>query len=338
MKIQEFVELNTFSTFMVQATARYFVSIDSEVSFQELLDHEVWRDNEHYFLGEGSNTLFSGNYEGLIIKNDIQGLEVVSEDTETITIRVGAGENWHNLVLWSLDQKLWGFENLALIPGTVGAAPVQNIGAYGVEVQETVSQVDAVDTTTGEIVTLFNEDCNFSYRNSVFKEHPGKYFIFYVYFVLQKQGAPVLSYGRVAEVLEEKNIENPSPQEVAAAIISIRDSKLPRVGDVGTAGSFFKNPLVSTEKSQELQVLFPDIVMYPSEEGSVKISAAWLIEYCGYKGVRHGQTGTYEKHALVLINHGGALGSEVWDFAQMIISDVQKKFGITLEPEVRVIS
>lgn len=337
MKIQEFVELNTFSTFMVQATARYFVSVSSVEDVKELIKTDTWKNNTHYLLGEGSNTLFVGNYEGLVVKNAIEGLEVISEDERTVTIKVGAGENWHQLVLWSLDQGLWGFENLSLIPGTVGAAPVQNIGAYGVEIKDTILEVLAIDTETSEEKVFSNAQCNFSYRNSIFKEHEGRYIITYVVFKLHKQGHPVTEYDRVQEELDAMNISNPTPSDVAQAIITIRDSKLPRVGELGTAGSFFKNPVVDEQKAQQLLEEFPDMKQFPVEDG-VKLSAAWLIDYLGYKGVQEGSVGTYNKHALVLINYGGASGTQVWNFAQKIITHVQQVFGVTLEAEVRIIS
>lgn len=338
MNIQEFVELNTFSTFMVQATARYFTTVTSVEDITSLLHHEVWKDNKRYLLGEGSNTLFVGNYEGLVIRNHIQGLEVISENENTVTVKVGAGENWHQFVLWTLDQGLWGIENLALIPGTVGAAPVQNIGAYGVEVKQTVVQVHAIDTETKEEHVFTNEQCNFSYRNSMFKEHEGKYIITHVVFECNKHGAPILEYDRVQQELDNKTITDPHPQDVAEAIIAIRDDKLPRVGKLGTAGSFFKNPVIDSTHAQQLLEKFPTMKQFSTEHGEVKLSAAWLIEYLGYKGVQDGSVGTYAKHALVLVNHGGATGVEVLNFAQKIITDVKKVFGITLEPEVRIIS
>lgn len=338
MNIQEFVELNTFSTFMVHATARYFTTVTSVEDINELLEHEVWKGNKRYLLGEGSNTLFVGNYEGLVVRNHIQGLEVLSEDEETVTVKVGAGKNWHHLVTWTLDQGLWGIENLALIPGTVGAAPVQNIGAYGVEVKETVQSVHAIDTQTKEEKVFTNQQCNFSYRNSIFKEHEGRYLITHVVFRFQKQGTPVLEYDRVEQELKNRKVNTPSPRDVAEAIISIRDSKLPRVGELGTAGSFFKNPVIHQEQAKHLLESFPGMKLFPTDSGELKVSAAWLIEYCGYKGVKEGAVGTYSKHALVLVNYGGASGVEVLTFAQQIIQDVKETFDISLEAEVRIIT
>jgi len=337
MKIQEFVELNTFSTFMVQATARYLTIVNSVEDIEQLINHPVWKENKRYLLGEGSNTLFVGDYDGLVVKNHIQGLEIISEDVDTITINVGAGENWHQLVLWSLDQNLWGFENLVLIPGTVGASPVQNIGAYGVEVKETIREVHAIDTETQKETVFTNQQCNFSYRNSIFKEHEGRYFITHVVFQLQKKGTPVITYGHIQEGLVSKKIQQPRPEDIANIVTTIRDSKLPRVGELGTAGSFFKNPVVPREKAQELLEMFPDMKQFVVDDG-IKLSAAWLIEYLGYKGLQEGAVGTYSKHALVVVNHGGATGKETLLFAQRIAAEVKKVFAVNLETEVRIIS
>ena len=337
MKIQEYVELNTFSTFMVGAQARYFTSVSSVEDIQKLLKNEIWTEVPHYILGEGSNTLFAKDYDGLVIKNEIIGLEVISEDDESMIVRVGAGENWHNFVLWAVDQDLWGIENLVLIPGTVGASPVQNIGAYGVEVSEVITEVEVVNIETGELVVLKNEDCGFEYRNSLFKQKPERYFITQVSFKLKKNGAVVLTYHQVQEELDKLGSKDITPKDVATAIVTIRDSKLPRIGELGTAGSFFKNPIVSAEKASSLLKEFPEMKQFPLEQGEVKLSAAWLIEHIGYKGYKSADVGTYHKHALVLVNHGGARGSEVWDFAQEIILKVKEVFGVDLEPEVQVI-
>ena len=337
MNIQEHVALNTFSTFMVGAHARYFVAISSAEEFLTLIETDVYKKNPSYILGQGSNTLFASDYDGLLIHNQIKGLEVVSEDDKRITIEVGAGENWHDLVLWSLDQNLWGFENLVLIPGTVGASPVQNIGAYGAEVSQTVTQVRAIDTQTGDERVFSNSECKFSYRESIFKKEPGRYFITHVRFTLHKQGTAILSYDRVQEELEKRGLHKERPQDLAQAIIAIRDSKLPRVGELGTAGSFFKNPVVPVQKAQELKEQYPEMVQYPVDDNNTKLSAAWLIDYLGYKGKQEGSVGTYEKHALVLVNHGGAQGTELWNFAQKIIADVEEHFGVSLEAEVQII-
>jgi UDP-N-acetylmuramate dehydrogenase len=334
MQIQEFVELNTFSTFMVSAKARYFCSVASVEDIQELITHPLWNDHDHYILGEGSNTLFISDVNLLVVKNEIKGLEVISEDDESLTVSVGAGENWDHFVGWTLDQKLWGVENLILIPGTVGASPVQNIGAYGVEVSDTIVSVTAVDTESGEVKSFSPQDCEFSYRDSIFKRNPGRYLITHVLFRLSKVACPVLTYDRVQQELGD--IPSPTPRDVASAVARIRDAKLPRVGELGTAGSFFKNPIISKQQAQELQEQFPDMKQF-EVDGGVKLSAAWLIDHLGFKGKREGNVGTYHQHALVLVNHGGASGAEVRDFAQSIITKVEETFGITLEAEINII-
>lgn len=336
MNIQRQVELSTFSSFMLTACADYFVSINSVKAFQELMETALWKEQPHYFLGGGSNTLFMGTYHGLVVKNEIEGLSIEEEHTHSMRIRVGAGENWQHLVLWSIDQGLWGFENLVLIPGTVGAAPVQNIGAYGVELVDTLVSVEVIDTHTKNVITLSCLDCELGYRNSIFKKNPGRYFITHVSFELSKEAHPVLTYGRVKEEIELLKKKTIEPKDVARVITSLRDSKLPRIGDIGTAGSFFKNPVITHEHAEKLKQHYPHMPQYEVDQG-VKIPAAWLIEYCGYKGKRRGAVGTYDKHALVLVNHGGAEGSELWKFAQDIMSDVQKCFDISLEPEVNLL-
>lgn len=337
MKMYPYVELSSYSTFMLSAQARFFVSIKHKEDISSLVTTKEWQDYPHYFLGGGSNTAFIANYQGIIVKNEIEGLSIESEDESSVIIKVGAGEDWNNLVMWSLDQSLWGFENLVLIPGSVGAAPVQNIGAYGVEIADTIISVDAYDTHKKETISFTASQCNFRYRTSIFKENPGRYFITHVTFRLMKQAQPVLEYGAVQErVAATYGSTELTPAMIAGVVVSIRDEKLPRVSELGTAGSFFKNPVVTKEQATLLQKEYSGIPCFDYMD-KVKISAAWLIDYCGLKGMRKGGIGIYEKHALVLVNHGGAQGSELWDFATMIIDRVYQEFSITLEPEVNII-
>ena len=231
----------------------------------------------------------------------------------------------------------WGLENLALIPGTVGGAPVQNIGAYGAEVADRIVQIEAVNLETGEAKTFTKEECEFAYRSSFFKKNIGKYMITYVYFRVELTGTPNTSYGRIADEIQRQNIDHPAPLQIAEIVSSIRRSKLPDVGEIGMAGSFFKNPVIDREHFYILCEKYPDIKYFELENGHVKIPAAWLIETIGLKGVQEGNVGTYDKHALVLVNHGDATGTEVWEFAQKIIQKVQDTFKIQLEPEVNII-
>lgn len=333
MQIAEHVELNSYSTFMTQASARYFVRVESKQDIVELLETDVYENNKHYLLGEGSNTLFIGEVDALLIHIAISGLEIVEECEEDVVVRVGAGESWHNFVLFCIDQGLWGVENLILIPGTVGASPVQNIGAYGTEVSDTIVLVEGIDLETKEPFRLDNEGCEFEYRNSVFKQHPGKYLITHASFRLSKEAKPNLRYDRVQEELGGKE---PTLENISQAIVRIRDSKLPRVGELGTLGSFFKNPIVSEQKAQELKEKYEDIVMYEVDNG-VKVSCAWLLDYLGYKGFVSGSLGMYDKHALVMVNHGGATGKEVEAFTELLIAKVNDEFGIAIEPEVNMV-
>ncbi len=333
MLIQRDVELSTFSTFMVQARALYFATITKKEDFSELIDSSEWQEVDHYFLGEGSNTLFIGTIEKLLIKNEIKGLEVLEENDSEVILRVGGGELWNDFVIFCIDQHYWGVENLILIPGTVGAAPVQNIGAYGAEVSDTIVGIEYIDTKSGSDGFFENEQCMFGYRDSIFKKYPGDFFITHVHFKLSKKANPKVHYDRVEEVLgsKEHSIEN-----IAESIVSIRDSKLPRIGSLGTVGSFFKNPVVSKEDAQKMLEKYPQMKQFQVEAG-VKISAAWLLDYLGYKGKKEKHVGMYEKHAMVVVNYGGATGEEVEHFYQGAISDVYAEFGIILEPEINIV-
>jgi len=335
MKIENNKSLKEYATFAIDVSAKYFTTIISEEDISQLLETPQWYNETHCILGGGSNILFTGNYDGIIIHNKILGKEIISETDSEILVRVGAGENWHDLVMWSVSEGYWGIENLALIPGTVGASPVQNIGAYGVEVKDTIVSVDAVDVISGEKKVYTYAECEFEYRSSFFKENEGEYMLTYVTFGLSKKAKPQLSYKDIKAYLGDE--ENPTIQEIANAVISIRNSKLPKVGEIAMAGSFFKNPIIEKAEANLLINKFPDLKYFPTEDGKVKVSAGWIIEYLGFKGLRVGDVGTYSKHALVLVNYGHATGQEVWEFAQKIIQKTYDVFGIDLEPEVRVL-
>ncbi len=336
MLIQEKKSLKNYTTFGVDVFADYFIEINTKESFLELLQHPLWQKNT-YIIGGGSNILFTDDYHGLIIHNNILGITILSEDDESMIVKTGAGVDWHEFVMWSVEHNVWGIENLALIPGTVGAAPVQNIGAYGVEAKDTISKVHAIDTETGEEKILFHQDCQFGYRDSIFKKIPGKYFITSVEFTLSKIPRLNIEYGAIVKTLAENNITDPSARDMAETIIKIRSSKLPALGEIGMAGSFFKNPIITAEHATKLLLKYPKMKQFILDTGEVKISAAWLIDYLGYKGIQKGKVGTYSKHALVLVNYGDASGVEVRNFAQKIIVDVYDNFSITLQPEVIVI-
>lgn len=337
MKFKQHYSLKNYNTFGIDVRARYFVEVTTIAELQTAIEKNPLQRNV-MILGGGSNLLLTKDVEKLVILNRIAGFEVVEEDQKTVVVRVGGGENWHEFVLECVRRNLGGVENLSLIPGTVGAAPIQNIGAYGVELKDVFERLEAVHLQTGKIEVFEVEDCRFGYRDSVFKrELKGKYAIAYVYFRLQKVAQLNTSYGAISSVLTQKRIAQPTIQDVSTAVIEIRQSKLPDPKVLGNSGSFFKNPELEQQQFNALQKRFPDIVHYPLPSGKVKVPAAWLIEQCGWKGKRVGNTGAYEKQALVLVNYGEASGVEVWQLAQAIAQSVKEKFGIEIAPEVNVL-
>jgi len=328
--------LKTYNTFGVDALAPELLVIESGEQLLELLSARAKRP--YLILGGGSNVLFRQSPSGAVLLNRIKGMELVEETDEEVTIGVGGGENWHELVLWTLAHNWGGLENLSLIPGTVGAAPIQNIGAYGVELKDTFVGLEAIELRSGEELVFSAEDCAFGYRDSYFKRAgKGKYFITRVYLTLQKKPVVNVSYGAIKEVLQAANIDHPTIQDVSKAVVKIRNSKLPDPAFIGNAGSFFKNPELEAEEFYRLQAEYPQIPHFSAQEGRVKVPAGWLIEQCGWKGQRRGNACCYEKQALVLVNLGGATGAEIWALAQEILETVKEKFGVKLEVEVNVI-
>jgi len=328
--------LKTYNTFGIDAHATDLLLIESSEQLQEVLKKQT---AENFFiLGGGSNVLFRQDLPRTVLLNRIQGKQVVEEDANEVTIAVGGGENWHDLVLWTLENNWGGLENLSLIPGTVGAAPIQNIGAYGVELKDVFVGLEAIELVTGEEQVFSAEDCAFGYRDSYFKRAgKGKYFITQVYLTLNKQPKVNISYGAIQDVLQAEGIQNPSIQDVSRAVIHIRSSKLPDPAKIGNGGSFFKNPELEASVFAQLQTNFPSIPHYAAPAGNVKVPAGWLIEQCGWKGQRRGNAGCYEKQALVLVNLGGASGAEIWALAEEIMASVKAKFSVVLEVEVNVI-
>jgi len=323
--------LKPFHTF---ATDAHCVRLFTIYSTQDL--YKYLADNKANFmiLGGGSNVLFSDDFDGDVLLNRIKGIEVVDEDDNALLVSLGSGEIWHNFVMWSVGHGLWGVENLALIPGTVGAAPMQNIGAYGVEQDKIFHSLEAIDLEEGTRRVFYKEECGFGYRDSYFKkEGKQKYFITKVSYLLSKQPDPVLGYADVAKRLEGKKI---TPKAIAGEIIDIRSQKLPDPDKIGNAGSFFKNPVVEKNIADKLKVDYPTLPSYPAGD-HVKIAAGWLIEQCGFKGEVKGNTGTYVNQALVLVNHGQASGNEIYQYAASISEAVKEKFGIELEMEVNII-
>lgn len=336
--IQENFNLSDYNTMGIAAKARYFCSVQSVEELQSLLADSRFQDIPRFMMGGGSNVLFISDFEGLVIHMNIKGVSVDREDEEEIILNVGAGENWHELVLHCVEKGWGGIENLSLIPGSVGAAPIQNIGAYGVELEEVFESLEAVEIKTGELKSFSREECRFGYRDSVFKnELKGLFVITGVKLRLQKSPKVNTSYRALSEKLEEKGIKNPSIKDISEAVIEIRQSKLPDPAEIGNTGSFFKNPVITKKQFEELESTYPGIPSYPAGE-KVKIPAAWLIDQCGWKGKRFGDAGVHKMQALVIVNYGNATGEEIWNLAQKIQVSVKDRFGVSLAPEVNIVS
>ena len=342
--LEENVSLRPYNTFGLDVRARYFARFASADALRQLLQRPEVQAAEKLILGGGSNLLFTQDFAGVVLKNEIRGLEILSEDGAegTALIRAGAGESWHGLVEYALDQQLSGVENLSLIPGTVGAAPLQNIGAYGAELRDTFDHLEAVEISTGAGRVFTAADCGFGYRESVFKNVlKNQFVVTAVVLRLHRQARANVRYGALAETLAEMGIEGePTPQQVSRAVVHIRRSKLPDPAEIGNAGSFFKNPEISQAAFDRLKSQYPDLPGYPVP-GGVKVPAGWLIEQTGWKGLRRGPGagthGVHARQALVLVNHGGATGSEIRALAEEIIAAVRQQFAIELHPEVNIL-
>jgi UDP-N-acetylmuramate dehydrogenase len=337
MTVQENISLKQYTTFGCNEIARYFTSIPSQDALLEAITWCKEKQIPYFILGTGSNVLFTKPFEGLIIKMEVIGIKKTNETATDVFLSVGAGENWHHFVSYCVQKGWGGIENLSLIPGTVGASPIQNIGAYGVEVEESIESVTALDTQSNQWITLSNSQCAFGYRNSLFKKEKNRYLITTVQFVLKKQPQLRTDYGSIKEILHEKNIKNPSLANLSNAIVQIRTSKLPDPAKLGNAGSFFKNPSVSKTNFEILKTNFPELIAYPISNDTYKLAAGWLIENCGWKGVRKGNVGCYDKQSLVIVNYGQATGKEIYDFSEEIIQSVFTKFNVVLEREVNIL-
>lgn len=334
MQIHKNHSLSAYNTFGVDAKADFFVTVQDVSELKSILSDPLYMDVPKLFLGGGSNILFCSDFKGLIVHLDMKGFVDLGHGL----IKVQAGENWHEFVRWSLSKGYNGIENLSLIPGSVGAAPMQNIGAYGVELKDVFVELEAYHISTGEIHVFDREACCFGYRESVFKNiYKGQYVILSVTIKLLTNGNVNTAYGIISEVLNKSGISTPTPQEVSEAVISIRKSKLPDPKEMGNSGSFFKNPILSEAQFNLIKKNYHDVPSYPLSDGQVKMPAAWLIEEIGWKGKRFSNYGVHEKQALVLVNYGGAKGSDIYNLALEIQSSVQKKFGIHLQMEVNII-
>jgi UDP-N-acetylmuramate dehydrogenase len=332
----ENASLATRNTLRVDARATLLAEIRDAAKLPELLDFPAIRNSRLLVLGEGSNMLFTGNFDGTVLAMATRGVQVES-DGDSARIAVAAGERWDDFVRWSLGQGYAGLENLILIPGTVGAAPIQNIGAYGCEVAEFVESVEAWDTRERRVATLDHATCAFAYRDSLFKHEPGRYIVTAVRFVLPRNRPLRTDYAGIDEQLARMGVDKPAPFHVAEAVVHLRTKKLPDPAVIGNAGSFFKNPIVDVALAEVLKREHPELAFWPQPDGHCKLSAAWLIEAAGFKGVREGDAGISNRHALVLVNHGKASGSQLWALAQRVMHGVREKFGVQLEPEPVVI-
>ena len=347
MIVEQNASLAPHNTFGIVAKARTLVRVKSEQDVHDVLAHRELGREAKFVLGGGSNIVLTGDVnKAVVLKVEIMGRRVVSDDDKATVVEAGAGEHWHDFVTWVLDQGFGGVENLALIPGTVGASPVQNIGAYGVELQDVFDSLDAVDLVTGRVFTLDARQCAFGYRDSVFKHVPakdtdlglaGRALILRVRLRLRKPWKPVLGYLDIQRRMAESGVAEPTARQIYDWVVAIRSAKLPDPRVIGNAGSFFKNPTVTPEQCQDIIARDPGIVHYPMPDGTIKLAAGWLIDACGWKGKSVGQAGVYEKQALVLVNRGGATGGEVVTLARAIQTSVYERFGIRLEPEPVVV-
>jgi len=336
MQIHEAFSLLPYNTFRIDIKAGYFSIFSNAEELSELTTD--YSRLTTLVLGGGSNILFTKDYNGLVLKNEIKGIELQHEDADHVYVKAGAGEDWHQFVLHCIHHNWAGVENLSLIPGNVGASPIQNIGAYGVELDDVFWSLEAFHLKEKKIHTFTATDCEFDYRDSVFKNrYKDQFAILSVTFQLRKTPIFHTSYGAITEELEKMGVKDLNIKAISQAVINIRSSKLPDPKTIPNAGSFFKNPEVSTDKYEELKSKFPDIIAYPLAKGTVKLAAGWMIEQCGWKGYRKGDAGCHAKQALVLVNYGNAKGSEIYDLSEEILQSVKNKFGIVLEREVNII-
>ena len=336
MKIDN-CSLKPYNTFGIDVNARTFSAFTTKKDLLSLLEMFP-KETSLLILGGGSNILFTKDVDGPVLKNEIKGIEIVQEDDDSFLIKTGAGENWHSFVLETIKNNWFGLENLSLIPGTVGAAPIQNIGAYGVEVKEYFEKLDAINRSTGEEISFTHQECRFGYRNSIFKtSHKGQYIITHVYFRLLKKPRFNISYGAIQTILDRNKIKELSAQAISDAIIEIRTSKLPDPKKIGNSGSFFKNPEIDTNLYKQLKSTHPEMPGYVISDTITKIPAGWLIEQAGWKGKRIGDIGVHEHQALVLVNYGNGKGEAIKNLAFEIKASVKDQFGIDIEPEVNIL-
>ena len=337
MQIKENISLKPYNTFGIDVKAAQFVSVTSLTDLKTVV--ALHKQSEILVIGGGSNMLLTHAQNKLVIHINIKGIAIIQQDENHVYVKANAGENWHEFVLWCLDRDYGGLENLSLIPGNVGTAPIQNIGAYGVELKDSFVSCEALNIENQKLQVFSNEDCKFGYRNSIFKgEEKGKFILTSVTFKLTKKLHQLhIDYGAIQSQLANKNIPNPSIKDISNAVIAIRESKLPNPKHIGNSGSFFKNPVISKTHYKSLQEKFNDIPCYPVSNQDVKVPAGWLIEKAGFKGKRFGNYGVYDKQALVLVNYGGATGHDILALSKLIQKTVIRLFDIAIEAEVNIL-
>ena len=338
MDITKNKSLRSYNTFGVDCISSFFTTINNLKDLDELYQHKLYKSQKKLILGGGSNILFTSNFDGLVIKNEIKGIEIIKETNDIVEVQIGAGVNWHEFVIHAVNNKWGGIENMSLIPGNCGTAPMQNIGAYGVEIKDTFVSLNAYEIETGKIVSFDRKRCEFGYRDSVFKnDFKDQYIILDIRLRLQKKPTLNTKYGDINNTLIKNKVSNPTIKDISDAVIEIRTSKLPDPKKIGNAGSFFKNPIISQGQFKEIKMKFPEIVSYPVNEQKVKLAAGWLIEKAGWKGKNFGNYGVHKKQSLVLVNYNSANGREIFNLSQEILEDVFNKFQVKLEREVNIL-
>ncbi len=335
MTIQKNISLRPFNSFGIDVLAKYFAAFSTAEELREIVAQ--LSNEKMLLLGGGSNILFTKDFDGAVVKNNLKGIELVNEDTAYYYVKAQAGENWHDFVKYCINHNYAGVENLSLIPGNTGASPIQNIGAYGVEIKDVFYELEALHLKENSLQKFSSSDCAFGYRESVFKkQYAHQFAILNITYRLRKQPLFHINYGAIEQELEKMGVQDLTIQAISNAVIRIRSSKLPDPQITGNAGSFFKNPVITHAQYEQLKESFPSIPGYPAQEGFIKTAAGWLIEQCGWKGYRKGDAGCYDKQALVLVNYGNAKGQEIFDLSASIIQTVMDRFGILLEREVNI--
>jgi UDP-N-acetylmuramate dehydrogenase len=337
MKLQQNIALKPYHSFACEEIASFFTTVSTKEALMEAIEWTKENNQPYLILGSGTNILFTQQFNGLVIKMEFTGIQKLQETASDVQLKVGAGENWSHFVSYCVQKSWGGLENLSLIPGSVGVAPIQNIAAYGVEVSEHIVSVDVFDTIKNEWETISKQDCAFGYSTSIFKKEANRYIVCAVQFKLSKQPFLRTDYGGIKAVLHARGISNPSIESIAGAVIYLRSNQWPDPKKIGNAGSFFKNPMITTAQYDQLMIQFPSLMAYPINDHTYKIAAGWLIEACGWKAVTNDQVGCYQDQALVIVNYGATKGKTILDFSEAIIDSVQDKFGILLERAVNIL-